>query len=175
MSIEAEHRLTFNWVVDGFLAGSSRPGDAGAPLADDLEFLRGRRIDAIVSLTEEPLDSEAVRDKGLDYLHVFCHDGQPPANLQMLEMVRFIEAQRAAGRRVLVHCMAGFGRTSTAMAAYLIGVRGIEPDDAIRRVVENRLGPGLPGPMITAAQEEGLREFAEWCRQRTTARIKKGS
>lgn len=167
MDLTAIERLHFNWVVEDFLAGCSRPGDSGASLQEDLGLLRGAGAATIVSLIEEPLDEEAVRAAGFEYLHVFCADGQPPANTQMHELSRFIESQRRRGRRVVLHCLAGMQRTMTGMAAYLIAQRGFAPGDALTVVYTNRLGPGRPSPVaITPVQHQALRDFADWLRGR---------
>lgn len=159
-------RLNFHWVIDDFLAGCSRPGyDAG--LSEDLEYLRDQGVDAIVSITEEPLDEARVRAAGVDYLHLFSHDGQAPGNLQLHALAEFVESRRREGRRTVIHCMAGIQRTMTGIAAYLIAHRGADPLDAITIAAHRRLGPGRPLPArITPAQTAALCEFAAWVRVR---------
>ena len=167
MDPASAERLHFNWVVEDYLAGCSRPGDSGAALSEDLALLKQAGVGAIVSLVEEPLDETAVRSAGFDYLHVFCSDGRPPANTQMHQLSEYIESQRRRGRRVVLHCLAGMQRTMTGMAAYLIAQQGISPGDALTIVYANRLGAGRPSPVsITAAQHQALREFADWMRAR---------
>ena len=156
-------RLSFGWVVDRSIAGCSRPGSSGAPLADDLKFLKNQNVGAIVSITEEPLDTGSVAEAGFNYMHASCAEGRPPANAQLRQLCDFIEDQRAKGRRVAVHCLAGFGRTMTAMAAHLIASEGISSDAAIRRIHDNRMGPGRPSPIgISQAQASALHDFADW-------------
>lgn len=159
-------RLNFRWVIDDFLAGCSRPGyDAG--LSEDLDYLKSCGVDAVISVTEEPLDEARVRSAGMDYLHVFTQDGRAPGNLQLHALAEFVEARRVEGRRTVIHCMAGIQRTMTGIAAYLISRRGAEPIDAITIAAHQRLGPDRPLPArITPAQTAALCEFAQWVRAR---------
>jgi len=48
----------FYWLVEGRLAGCSRPGTAGAALERDLAILREEGIGAVLSLTETPLEDD---------------------------------------------------------------------------------------------------------------------
>lgn len=167
MDAASAERLHFNWVIDDYLAGCSRPGDSGAPLADDLALLAAEGVGAIVSLTEDPIDEAAVRAAGFDYLHLFCRDGHPPANTQMFQLSEYVEAQRRRGRRVVLHCYAGMQRTMTGLAAYLIAAQRLSAADALSIVQANRLGPGRPATArITDTQRIALNEFAEWVRAR---------
>ena len=74
---------------------------------------------------------KALADRGMKWIHWPTPDGYPPRRLD--ELVEVIKRE-AAGGVVMVHCVAGVGRTPTALAAYLIATRCIKADDALREV-----------------------------------------
>ena len=100
---------------------------------------------------------QAVRDRGLDWVHVPIPDFEPPNDLTMTAWSRGIPdvlASLARQERVLVHCAAGLGRTGT-VAAMLLTLQGVAGDEAIARVRAVR-----PGTIETAAQEAFVRQFS---------------
>jgi|SRR5579883_552105 atypical dual specificity phosphatase len=156
----------FYWLVDGVLAGCSRPGGRGRigmgdatpdlrALAADLDWLRERGIGALLSLTETPLDGETLAASGIEALHLPIADLAPPTPQQFFEALEFIDRQRAQGRSVAVHCLMGQGRTGSILAAYLIRA-GATPADALRE-----LRAVCPGAVENPAQERALAAFAE--------------
>ena len=162
---------TFYWLVEGTLAGCSRPGgrarllDAGARAGDaaaldeDLAWLRAHGIDALLTLTESPLPADTLTRHGLVSLHIPVPDLTPPLPAQLDQALGFIDIQRAQGRRVAVHCLMGQGRTGTVLAAYLIraGATAAQALAELRAV--------CPGAVENPAQEHALAAFAasrEW-------------
>lgn len=122
----------FYWLIPGVIAGSSRPGARGGcgQLDADLRWIRAQGIGAILSLTEEPLEPAVLASHGFETRHLPVVDFTPPNPDQLAEALAFIDRQRAADRPVLVHCLAGQGRTGTVLAAYLIR-SGHSPERAI--------------------------------------------
>ena len=154
----------FFWLVQGVLAGCSRPGVSPgispaarldrAALSQDLTWLRAQGIGALLSLTETSLLEETVAEHGLAMLHLPVPDLQSPAPDQFMAALGFIDRQRSLGRAVAVHCLAGQGRTGTVLAAYLIR-QGSTSDAALAEV--RALCPGAVGSDI---QERALHRFA---------------
>lgn len=111
----------FYWIRDAHLAGSSRPGGRrGDHLEADLGLLHVQGIGAIVSLTETPLDAGAIEAWGMSYAHIPIVDMTAPSRTQLFEALDAVDLAHGAGRAVVVHCLAGQGRTGTILAAWLI-------------------------------------------------------
>ena len=154
----------FYWLIDGVLAGCSRPGargrrgptgrEAGAALDDDLAWLREQGAGALLSLTETPLPPDALAWHGLDALHLPVDDLRAPTPEQLRAALAFIDRQRGLGRRVVVHCLVGQGRTGTVLAAYLIR-GGLDAPAALRRV-----RAVCPGAVGSPEQERALAAYA---------------
>ena len=155
----------FYWLIDGVLAGCSRPGardrrgltgdaDAAAALDADLAWLRGQGVGAVLSLTETPLTEGALERHGLVGLHLPIDDMRAPTPEQFAIALAFIDRQRGLGRRVAVHCLVGQGRTGSILAAYLIR-GGLDAEGALRAV-----RAVCPGAVENPEQERALAEFA---------------
>jgi len=87
-------------------------------------------------------------------------DFMPPTFDQMDEFVDYVDRKLGEGKRVLVHCYAGRGRTGTMLAAYLIR-RGMDADAAILEIREKaRRAYGTLVGVIEAEQEEALLQYA---------------
>jgi len=147
-------RKWFSFVLEGELAGSSRPGML-RPLAEDLAELARAGIGAGVSLTEGPLDAKALAASGMEWVHLPVREFTPPAPAQIERFIEFTDRSLADGRAVVVHCGAGLGRTGTMLACYLVR-RGEDAGAAIRRVREVR-----PFSIETLDQEAAVAAFAE--------------
>lgn len=145
----------FYWVIDGQLAGCSRPGAHGASIADDLAVMRDHGIRSIVSLTESPVLAHELETAGLDTLHLPVDDFHAPTTQQMLRALAYIDASLAENMPVAVHCLAGQGRTGTILAAWLLR-SGLSADDAIAEIRAL-----TPGAIESAPQVAALRRWAE--------------
>jgi hypothetical protein len=143
----------FSWVAEARIAGMPRPG-ARRALDEDLTFLEGQGIDLLVTLTEQPLDAEALARHRIASLHIPVRDYTAPTMEQLDTYVAAVETAMAEGQAVGTHCGGGLGRTGTFLAALLVA-SGRDADAAIAEVRALR-----PGSIETRGQEAAVREYA---------------
>jgi atypical dual specificity phosphatase len=139
----------FGWLLEGQLAGTSRPRTD-----DALALLARQGVRAVLSLSEQPLPADALRRFGLVAAHVPIADFSAPMPDQAERAVAAIRRFLAEGRPTAVHCGAGLGRTGTILACFL-AAQGTPADDAIARV---RIAH--PGSIETPEQEAAVAEYA---------------
>ncbi|MDG6985600.1 MAG: dual specificity protein phosphatase family protein [Nitrososphaerota archaeon] len=139
----------FVWVEGKSLAGSGYPASRS-----QVAWLAKNGVQSILTLTEKPLPSEWTGGLGLALAHVSMKDHEPPSVASISEGVKFIDTQRSSGKSVLVHCLAGEGRTGCVLSAYLIRVRGLSADEAMREL------RSIKPEFVERAQEDAVREFA---------------
>lgn len=148
---------TFDYGYPGYSVG------ALAPHSYDPQVLLGgigalwslpQGVDAVVSLCR--VGDDAIRT---DMPHVEVRlidredpDENPHLDYVLAEAVRAVEALRAEGRTVLVHCVEALSRTPTVAALYGMRVRGVSAEDALRDVMAV-----LPGADPNAAFRKALR------------------
>ncbi len=144
----AERPYNFGW-FDESVAASGRPVNRS-----QLRYVASLGIKAVLSLTEDPIPEEDVRGLGLEYYHIPMRNHEMPDGETLERAARLLVDLTGSGKKVLVHCAAGQGRTGTVLAAYLILKDGLTAEEAIRRV--RSLRPGSIEPI----QERGLREWA---------------
>ena len=145
----------FYWVIDGQLAGCSRPGAHGRSLAEDLALLQDHGIQSVLTLTETPVLAHALEAAGMDALHLPVDDFHAPTTQQMLRALAYIDESLAENMPVAVHCLAGQGRTGTILAAWLLR-SGLSAFDAIADI--RALAPGA---IESAPQVAALRRWAD--------------
>jgi atypical dual specificity phosphatase len=134
----------FSWLIEGEIAGMARP----ASTVNEFEFLKDNNIGAIVSLTEFPLNKNLIKEFGFEVKHIPVKDFDTPSFEQIEDFLEFAKKMRAKGRKLVVHCDGGFGRTGTMLACYLVS-RGYDAAKAIEEVRRKR-----PGSIETQGQEE---------------------
>lgn len=134
----------------------------GDLLAPYVRGLRRLGVDVLVSAqtdserVECELEEQAsvVADAGLKFVCVPIEDRTAPLGEEVVEPVASLYALYRAGAHVVFHCWAGIGRSSL-LAALLLAMDGVEPEDAWRLISTAR---GFPVP-DTGEQEEWL---ARW-------------
>jgi atypical dual specificity phosphatase len=160
--------FNFSFVWENLVAGSGHPG-SGGELISSLSSLREEGIQAIVTLTEEPLELPALREFGFAYLHAPVGDFTAPTQQQIDQVVKFIDHELEQNHGALLHCRAGIGRTGTMLACYLVS-KGLDPAEAIEQVRESR-----PGSCEVYAQEYAVHQYARRLRLQGDMDSSKGS
>lgn len=138
----------FSWIIPGKLAGMERPGLI-SELEGDLRFLKDVGIDIIITLEEHPTSY-----RGFEVKHIPINDFRAPRLSDFEGFVKFVHTKIEDGKRMVVHCRAGMGRTNLMLASYLVYL-GMKPDDALNMVKEKR-----PYQSVNEEQEEALREYS---------------
>ena len=117
----------FVWVEKGKLAASGYPASRS-----QLVWLVDHGIDSILTLTPEPLPKEWVKGLPLEVEHLPMIDHQMPKVDTLERGASFIQNQVDGGKTVLVHCLAGEGRTGCVLGAYLIKDRRVGATEALK-------------------------------------------
>ena len=123
----------FSWLIKGKLAGSAIPTSK-----KEIEWMQEEGIKSIVTIREEPLDENWVID--LNYLHVLSDDMGVPSFDDLKNSVDYVHEKIKNKEPVMVHCLAGLGRTGTILACYLIKYEKMSAVNAIHHVREKRHG-----------------------------------
>jgi len=145
----ADKPTGFVWVEEGKVAGSGYPASRA-----QVEWLVRAGIRSILSLTSEPLPREWTDGLGLTQGHVPMKDHVAPAPEAMEEGVDFVVKQLAEDRPVVVHCLAGEGRTGCVLSAYLIATQRIEAKEALVKL------RAVKPEFVEPQQEKAVNEFA---------------
>jgi atypical dual specificity phosphatase len=151
--------MNISWIKPGVLAASPLPRrDA------DLQSLYDQGIRAILTLTERSLTANTqisdklVRELGITLKHIPIDDFHAPTYEQAEEAVAFIDEMAAVGRPVLVHCLAGQGRTGCILHSYFLtkgsGLRDAKYEVSMRRPICDFGGLSLD-------QQEFIQQFAQ--------------
>ncbi len=126
------------------------------PTAGELDEVAGD-FDAVVVLVEEwelPYSLDEWEKRGVEVLHSPIPDFTAPSLNQLLEILRWIDARVHEGKKVLIHCLGGLGRSGTVATAWLMYSKNLPLSEALRRVRSVR-----PGAVETYEQMEVLKEL----------------
>ena len=139
----------FSWFND-YLAASSIP-----ICEEEIYWLREAGIEVIVSLDLDFDDSvlDAIKKTGIEHVIIEIQELAAPSTNQMLKFVEVVKWAKERGKKVLVHCFAGCGRTGTMLAALLV-YEGYAPMDAVREVRKVR-----PCSIESYEQLEAIKKF----------------
>ena len=132
----------FSRLIETKLAGSGIPTSI-----NEVQWVIEQGVKSIVTVREEPLDDDWVKD--VNYLHIMSNDMGVPEFDDLTHAIDFIHRRITNNEPVMVHCLAGLGRTGTLLACYLVKYQKMSADDAIRKVREER-----PGSIQSYPQEE---------------------
>lgn len=118
------------WIDKQRLAGSSEPHLEAFPFLKTLEW------GGMVNLQEKSSTEELASLLAVPYLHIPIEDFSTPTETDLETILEFfLECQNEnPNMPVLIHCTGGHGRTGTILAALLVVIDHIKPEEAIRCV-----------------------------------------
>ena len=143
----------FSWIIEEKLAGSAIPTSK-----EEIDWVKQEGVKSIVTIREERLEDEWIKD--INYLHVHSNDMGIPEFSDLVNSVDFIHQRITNDEPVMVHCLAGLGRTGTILACYLIKYEDMTADDAIEKVRRER-----HGSIQSFSQEEIIFRFEKFVRE----------
>ena len=123
----------FSW-IDDLVAASGKPTSKR-----EIVWLKRQGITVVLNLTDRSLPSRWGREAGIEFRHVSIKNHQPPTMIHLSKTVGILKEGKKSGKKILVHCEAGVGRTGTVLAAYLVST-GMSSLDAIKKIRELRPG-----------------------------------
>ena len=118
-------------------------------------------FDTVIDLREE--DAQKYRDilkkHEIEYLNIKIPDGMGAPPNVLFEITKLIMKRVRDGKKILIHCNLGRGRSILIAAAYLVS-KGLKPDEAINKVKSIR-----SVSFLNTQQREALYEFAKAIRE----------
>ena len=140
----------FDWILPEQLGACVNPSVSESAAAE----LLTHSIALLVNLHERPDPPELLAHLGAQTVHLPVPDSLAPTQDQLERGVAVIGEALREGKRVVVHCAAGLGRSGTLIAAYLVS-QGSAPDESIGLVRAAR-----PGSVENDEQEAAVHQFA---------------
>jgi protein-tyrosine phosphatase/Fe-S-cluster containining protein len=109
----SEYQLS--WITKSIAAGS-------APMSfADMDYIKSKGIDAIVNLCAEFSDLHELEEtSGFEVYYLPVWDEDVPAMKEMEKALAWLDEAIYLGKKVLIHCRHGIGRTGTFITSYLI-------------------------------------------------------
>jgi protein-tyrosine phosphatase/Fe-S-cluster containining protein len=127
------------WLTDDLATGY-------APMSyEDLDSIRAQGIDAIVNLCAEFGDLHEIEEgRGFEVYYLPIEDECAPDMAELEKALVWLDESIYLGKKVLVHCRHGIGRTGTFVTSYLLR-RGLGLKLASKTLRKNRAQPSNYG------------------------------
>ena len=97
-------------------------GVGNAPMSyPQLEAIRKQGVDAILNLCGEFCDLHDIeKDAGFEVRYLPLEDEEAPSLIELEKTLEWLDEAIYLGKKVLIHCRHGIGRTGTVLNAYLL-------------------------------------------------------
>jgi protein-tyrosine phosphatase len=146
----AKYKFAAAWKNEPIVFGASRPGYFIQQICDWVEFMKGQGIERVCCLLD---DKQLVRYP--DLLDIYQQEfgvnevcWAPIADFHLSELetltqkiLPFLTEADKQGKKVVVHCSGGVGRTGHVLAAWLVRGRGLSNKAAIKAVMRTGRNP----------------------------------
>jgi protein-tyrosine phosphatase len=141
------YKLT--WITENVAFGC-------APMSyEDLDVIKGQGVDAVINLCAEYCDLHEIEAKtGFEVYYLPVDDECAPEIDQLEKALTWLDNAIAQGKKILVHCRFGMGRTGTFLTAYLIR-KGDGLKSASKKLKHTCAGPS------SYSQLKFLKEYAK--------------
>ncbi len=124
--------LDLSWITETLAIGGSFPPSETQALA------REHGVSAVVDLRGEARDDpELLAKHAIEFLHLPTIDHAATSPARLHRGIAFVTAHLSSGRRVLVHCAYGIGRSALLGLCVLVE-HGYTPLDALALAKERR-------------------------------------
>lgn len=142
----------FSWVTPDLAVGGSFPLGACAALVAE------HGLGAVIDVRSEACDDRAeMAAAGLRFLHLPTEDQRAVSQAMLDRGVGFARDAERAGRKLLIHCEHGVGRSATVALCVMVD-RGFDPLRALRQAKAARVHVSPSPPQYEA--------WAAWLRRR---------
>jgi predicted protein tyrosine phosphatase len=149
----ADWTPNFSWAQPDLAVGGRFPQEQASALA------ARHGVGAVIDLRSEDCDDGTALDAcGLRFLHLPTEDQCGVSQAMLDEAVAFTAAATREGRKVLIHCEHGIGRSAIA-ALCVLADRGMAPLQALATLKDARA--------LVSPSEPQYRAWSAWLRRRT--------
>jgi Fe-S-cluster containining protein len=123
-----------HWITEYLAVGH-------APMSyHELDSIRSQGVDAIVNLCGEFCDLHKIEaDQGFEVYYLPTGDDEAPAMPDLEKALDWLDESIYLGKKILVHCRQGIGRSGTFVTAYLLR-KGFGMKLARKKVEKTRAG-----------------------------------
>lgn len=124
-----------NWITRNLATGYAPMSNA------ELSSIKAQDIDAIINLCAEFSDLHLIEERaGFEVYYLPVWDEETPDMEEMEKGLAWLDEAIYLGKKILVHCRHGIGRTGTLIASYMIR-RGMHLTSAEKKLKQNPASP----------------------------------